>query len=77
MESRNAEYIVDEFKRPRGRPVGSYKENKITNKQYFRDYYHKTCEKIICECGLKTNKRNLARHLKSKIHQQLMETKKI
>lgn len=68
----------NEIKKIRGRPKGSFKENKkIVEKDYYRDYYHKTCGDIVCECGLKTNKRNLARHMKTKKHLEILEIKRI
>jgi hypothetical protein len=32
-------------------------------------------ERIICECGFEINKNSMARHLKNKIHSQLMQNK--
>ena len=75
MELQKHDFDINQNKKSRGRPKGSFKENKITNEQYFRNYYHKTCGSVICECGLKTNKRNLARHMKTKKHLEILELK--
>jgi hypothetical protein len=62
------------IKKIRGRPVGTFKENKLTDdKEYFKNYYHKTCGEILCTCGMKVNKRNIARHIKTKKHQTILD----
>jgi hypothetical protein len=68
--------IISEINKPRGRPKGTFKENKIVDKDYYKNYYHKTCGDVICECGLKTNKRNLARHMKTKKHLEILQIQK-
>ena len=65
------------IKKVKGRPKGSFKENKLTdNKDYYKDYYHKTCGDITCTCGMLTNKRNLARHMKTKKHLEVLAINK-
>jgi hypothetical protein len=54
----------------KGRPLT---HNVKENKQYFLDYYHKTNEDIICECGSHVKSHSKLKHLKSKKHIQVME----
>jgi hypothetical protein len=54
----------------KGRPLTHNAKN---NKQYFLDYYHKTNEDIICECGAHFKSHSKLKHLKSKKHIQVME----
>ena len=63
-----------EIKKIRGRPKGTFKENKLTSEiDYFKNYYHKTCGDVLCTCGMKVNKRNIARHMKTKKHLTILE----
>jgi len=54
----------------KGRPVTV---NVKGNEQYFLDYYHKTNENIICECGSHVKSHSKLKHLKSKKHIQVIE----
>ena len=77
MELKEEIVIKEEIvKKCKGRPKGTFKENKTIDKDYYNKYYHKTCGDVICECGLKTNKRNLARHMKTKKHLEILELRK-
>ena len=42
------------------------------SKQYYRENKEQMAQKIICECGIEISKYNLARHKKSKPHQDKM-----
>ena len=54
-------------------------KNRKKTQLYYKDnkqYVNKTQnKKIICECGLETSKRNIARHRKSDRHKKLMDVK--
>ncbi len=47
----------------KGRPLT---HNAKENKQYFVDYYHKTQQDIVCECGAHCKLHSKLKHLKSK-----------
>lgn len=49
------------------------KREEITKKN--KQYYEENKVKIICECGRTILKRNLSRHLKSKVHQDWFNRK--
>jgi hypothetical protein len=55
---------------PKGRPLTHNAKN---NKQYFVDYYHKTQEDVICECGSHIKLHSKLRHLNTKKHIQIIE----
>jgi hypothetical protein len=59
---------------PRGRPITA---NVKENKEYFNEYYHKTNKEITCECGCKYLAHSKRKHLTTKKHLDLMETKTI
>lgn len=54
----------------KGRPITHDVKN---NETYFVDYYHKTQQDIICECGSKCKLHSKNKHLKSKKHIQVIE----
>ena len=54
---------------PKGRPLTYDAKN---NKQYFVDYYHKTQEDIVCECGCSIRRSDISKHKKTKKHIKLM-----
>ena len=47
------------------------------NKNYFAEYYHKTNEDCICECGSKILLHTKRKHLMTKKHKDIMEFKKV
>lgn len=49
----------------RGRPLTEDVKN---NKDYFKNYYHKTNEDFVCECGTCVKIHSLRKHLVSKKH---------
>ena len=48
MEVKDECIIISEVKKFRGRPKGSFKENKIVDKDYHKNYYHRTCGDVEC-----------------------------
>ncbi len=54
----------------KGRPLT---HNAKENKQYFVDYYHKTQQDIVCECGAHCKLHSKLKHLKSKKNIQVIE----
>ena len=70
--------IQTEIKKPKGRPIGTFKNDKLTDdKEYYKNYYHKTCGPITCSCGMMVNKRNIARHMKTKKHNEILKIHKL
>lgn len=66
--------IQTEIKKAKGRPIGTFKIDKLTgDKEYYKNYYHKTCGPITCTCGMMVNKRNIARHMKTKKHNEILK----
>jgi hypothetical protein len=55
---------------PRGRPITA---NVKENKSYFAEYYHKTNETHICECGCTYLLHSKRKHLVTKKHQDLIK----
>ena len=49
---------------------------KASDPAYFRDYYHKDNEFVMCECGSSVTSRFLKRHSKQPKHLRLIEIKK-
>lgn len=49
------------------------KKNAIFRKNNWNTIYSKQSERILCECGIETDKQHLNRHLKSKRHIKIME----
>jgi hypothetical protein len=70
MEQENQEQEI--IKKPRGRPKLAEHllktEKKTYPKEYYTDYYQKTCKPFKCSCGKEVNFRNKAKHYKSKHH---------
>jgi len=64
------EFIEDEINEiKRGRPLGSIKQNKLTDdKDYFNKRHHLTNITIRCSCGSVIKKKSSRNHLKTKIH---------
>jgi tRNA(Ile2) C34 agmatinyltransferase TiaS len=66
-EIENEIIMSDEIIKPkRGRPPKNSDELVKLDKEYFKFYYQKTCQKIECpNCGAETNSKNLKNHIKS------------
>ena len=67
---------MEEQKR-RGRPKGSFKENKLTDdKEYYNKRHHLTNTFMRCEdCLCVFRKKSLKKHLTTKIHIEGMKMK--
>lgn len=71
---------VEEVKEPK--PVEEKKEEKKEDRlEYHKEYYQKNKEKVLeyrkqkvmCECGIESSKRHIARHRTSKAHIEAMK----
>ena len=72
MENNTETEVV--VKRGRGKPLSVNVKN---NKAYFVEYYAKNNKPMICECGQAITTFYYTKHKKQKIHNYLMENKKI
>ena len=61
---------MEEQKKKRGRPATV---NSKGNKEYFREYYHATKKTEICECGVTICTKARSKHVKSKLHNNLLQ----
>lgn len=70
------EEVKSVIKRGRGRPLGSFKTDKLTDdKDYYNKRHHITNTPIRCCCGTVIRKKSMDKHLKSHIHSRGMELK--
>lgn len=57
--------------------IRDYKTENDKRREYFKKYYEKNKEKLnsktTCACGTVVAERNLARHLKTRTHQNWIE----
>jgi hypothetical protein len=63
---------MEEQKKKRGRPATV---NSKGNKEYFREYYHATKKTEICECGVTICTKARSKHVKSKLHNNLIKNR--
>jgi hypothetical protein len=71
--------VITQIKKTRGRPKGSFKENKLTDdKDYYNKRHHATNIFIRCvECGCVFRKRSMRKHLTTKIHLEGIKLKEL
>jgi hypothetical protein len=63
---------MEEQKPKRGRPATVGTKG---NKEYFREYYHATKKTEMCECGIVICSKQRCKHIKTKLHLNLMKNK--
>ncbi len=61
---------MEEQKRGRPATIGTK-----GNKDYFREYYHATKRTEVCECGIEICSKQRSKHIKTKIHANLLKNK--